>query len=164
MRMFSLSEKTSKKQGGANMAEREAMIREIVQQLMLKLEESENDDDEEGSDQSPDQALLNGVVRVYCTHSPPSFSMPWQRKKQEFSTSTGFAIGNNRILTNAHAVEYGSLIQVKKRQSEDKYVASVAAVGHECDLAILTVEDPSFWTIFHPSNLAHCLICLKTCR
>lgn len=41
-------------------------------------------------------------------------------------------IDGQRILTNAHAVEYGSLIQVKKRQCEKKYVASVVALGHEC--------------------------------
>ena len=77
---------------------------------------------------SSDQTeLLNGVLRIYCTHSQPNFGMPWQRMKQEFSTSTGFVIDGNRILTNAHAVEYGSLIQVKKRSSEKKYVASVIA-------------------------------------
>lgn len=97
--------------------------------------------------------LLNGVVRVYCTHSPPNFSMPWQRLKQEFSTSTGFVIGRKRLLTNAHAVEFGSLIQVKRRESEDKYVASVLAVGHECDLAILTVEDEKFWKGINPLTL-----------
>ncbi len=99
---------------------------------------------------SPD--LLNSVIRVYCTHSCPNFGMPWQRTKQEFSTSTGFVIGGNRILTNAHAVEYGSIIQVKKRQSEDKYLAKVIAVGHECDLAILSVEDASFWNEMQPLN------------
>lgn len=76
--------------------------------------------------------------------------MPWQRQKQEFSTSTGFVIDGNRILTNAHAVEYGSLVQVKKRQSEDKYTAKVVAVGHECDLAILEVQEASFWKDLKP--------------
>jgi len=97
--------------------------------------------------------LLNGVVRVYCTHSPPNFAMPWQRLKQEFSTSTGFVIGERRLLTNAHAVEFGSLIQVKRRESQDKYVASVLAVGHECDLAILTVEDDEFWRNLQPLKI-----------
>ena len=106
-----------------------------------------DDDDDDVNDRSK---LFDGVIRVYCTHSQPSFSMPWQRQKQEFSTSTGFIIDGNRILTNAHAVEYGSLIQVKKRQSEKKYVASVVAVGHECDLAILSVVDETFWEGLEP--------------
>lgn len=89
--------------------------------------------------------LLNSVIRVHCTHSAPNYNMPWQRQKQDFSTSTGFILPNKQILTNAHAVEYGSLIQVKKRQSEKKFSAYVTAVSHECDLAVLAVEDDAFW-------------------
>ena len=112
--------------------------------------DNDNDDDDDDGDINDRSKLFDGVIRVYCTHSQPSFSMPWQRQKQEFSTSTGFIIDGNRILTNAHAVEYGSLIQVKKRQSEKKYVASVVAVGHECDLAILSVVDETFWEGLEP--------------
>lgn len=93
-----------------------------------------------------DATVLNGVVRIFCTHSEPNFHMPWQRKKQELSTSSGFIIPGRRILTNAHAVEYGSLVQVKKCHSETKYIATVIAVGHECDLAVLKIQDPSFWS------------------
>ena len=113
--------------------DREALMLDIVTQLMEKMGELEKGGDESGqssysSSLSTDQTeLLNGVIRVYCTHSQPNFGMPWQRMKQEFSTSTGFVIDGDRILTNAHAVEYGSLIQVKKRSSEKKYVASVIA-------------------------------------
>ena len=107
------------------------MMVEIVAQLLEKMGESDAKlgyNDGQPSSLSSDQTeLLNGVVRIYCTHSQPNFGMPWQRLKQEFSSSTGFVIDGNRILTNAHAVEYGSLIQVKKRSSEKKYVASVIA-------------------------------------
>ena len=115
----------------------------LLQRIPTLHEESEVDVDSETLfDQS---TLLDGVVRVYATHSQPNHLQPWQRMRQEFSTSSGFIIAGNRILTNAHAVEYGSLIQVKKRQSESKYVARVEAVGHECDLAVLSIEDPTFW-------------------
>ena len=77
-----------------------------------------NKDDNEQLKQTK---LLNSVIRVYCIHSSPNFAMPWQRNKQDFSSSTGFIISipsssgtttKKYILTNAHAVEYGSLIQV----------------------------------------------------
>lgn len=42
------------------------------------------------------------------------------------------------------------MIQVKKRQSENKFVAKVLAVGHECDIAVLQVEDDSFWDNIEP--------------
>lgn len=79
-----------------------------------------------GTATSVEDALFDSIVRIYCTHSPPDHTMPWQRLKQEYSTSSGFIIEGSRILTNAHAVEYGSLIQVKKRSSEKKYLAKVS--------------------------------------
>ena len=135
---------------GVNADERDEMMREIVGQLMERLDGGSTDEELQDNSEQEQRDILNGIVRIYCTHSQPNFGMPWQRMKQDFSSSTGFVINGNRILTNAHAVEYGSLIQVKKRQSEKKYVASVLAVGHECDLALLKVEDPSFWTDLEP--------------
>ena len=134
-------------------------VEETLAELMRMIEtldqrmNAPNFSDGSGAAEKDQTDLLNGVVRIYCTHSPPNFSMPWQRLKQEFSTSTGFVIGAKQILTNAHAVEFGSLIQVKRRESEDKFVASVVAVGHECDLAILTVEDESFWKDLYPLKI-----------
>jgi hypothetical protein len=100
------------------------------------MQEGDYDDDEGDDDDDDDNKvrrfreqsqLLDSVIRIYCTHSKPNFAMPWQRRRQESSTSTGFAIRDQRILTNAHSVEYGSLVQVKKRQSEDKFLAKVTA-------------------------------------
>ncbi|CAM9890171.1 unnamed protein product, partial [Choristocarpus tenellus] len=65
-----------------------------------------------GEDRGYMEGILDNVVRVYCTHNLPSWSMPWQRLRQEQSTSTGFIIDGRRIITNAHSVEYSSMIQV----------------------------------------------------
>jgi len=119
-------------------------IKELIESSLLSMK---SEDDFEQYDQS---SMLNSVVRIYCTHSQPNYCQPWQRLRQEFSTSSGFIISQNQILTNAHAVEYGSLIQVKKRKSEKKFLAKVVAVGHECDLAILSVEDEMFWEDTEP--------------
>lgn len=128
--------------------EREALINDIINRLAeLSSPNGLNESPNGYPTKDNYNKLIDGVVRIYCTHSEPNFGMPWQRTKQDFSTSSGFIIESTsrQILTNAHAVEYGSLIQVKKRQSEKKYVASVLAIGHECDLAILAVEDDEFW-------------------
>eukprot|EP00903_Cladosiphon_okamuranus_P015248 g14092.t1 len=91
------------------------------------------------------EETLDNVVRVYCTHNMPNWSLPWQRLKQEQSTSTGFVIDGRRIITNAHAVEYSTMIQVRRRGCDRKFQAARFAVGEECDLAILTVDDEEFW-------------------
>jgi len=45
-------------------------------------------------------------VQVFCMHSEPNYSLPWQRKRQFSSTSSGFVISGRRILTNAHSVDH----------------------------------------------------------
>ena len=57
--------------------------------------------------------FMDAVVKVYCVHTEPNYSLPWQRKRQYASTSTGFMVtareGSDRwLLTNAHSVEYHS--------------------------------------------------------
>lgn len=52
-------------------------------------------------------------LQVYCVHTEPNYSLPWQRKRQFATTSTGFMIvaggaGDRWLLTNAHSVEYHS--------------------------------------------------------
>jgi hypothetical protein len=39
---------------------------------------------------------------------------------------------------------------VKKRGSDTKFLATVLAIGTECDIAMLTVEDDSFWEGVQP--------------
>lgn len=56
------------------------------------------------------QDMYDAVVRVFCVHTEPNFSLPWQRKRQQSSTSSGFVISGNRILTNAHSVEYSTQV------------------------------------------------------
>ncbi|KAL6136346.1 hypothetical protein ACLB2K_061642 [Fragaria x ananassa] len=88
---------------------------------------------------------MDSVVKVFCVHTEPNFSLPWQRKRQYSSSSSGFVIGGKRVLTNAHSVEHHTQVKLKKRGSETKYLATVLAIGTECDIAMLTVSDDEFW-------------------
>ncbi|KAL5200361.1 hypothetical protein ABZP36_021564 [Zizania latifolia] len=88
---------------------------------------------------------MEAVVKVFCVHTEPNFSLPWQRKRQYSSSSSGFIIGGRRVLTNAHSVEHYTQVKLKKRGSDTKYLATVLAIGTECDIAMLTVENDEFW-------------------
>ncbi|KAF3444690.1 hypothetical protein FNV43_RR14383 [Rhamnella rubrinervis] len=88
---------------------------------------------------------MDAVVKVFCVHTEPNFSLPWQRKRQYSSSSSGFIIGGRRVLTNAHSVEHHTQVKLKKRGSDTKYLATVLAIGTECDIAMLTVSDDEFW-------------------
>ncbi|WVZ05007.1 hypothetical protein V8G54_018353 [Vigna mungo] len=88
---------------------------------------------------------MDAVVKVFCVHTEPNFSLPWQRKRQYSSSSSGFIVGGRRVLTNAHSVEHHTQVKLKKRGSDTKYLATVLAIGTECDIAMLTVSDDEFW-------------------
>lgn len=52
--------------------------------------------------------------QVFCTHTEPNFSLPWQRKRQMNSTSSGFLAtfeGRRVLLTNAHSVDYHTQVR-----------------------------------------------------
>ncbi|KAL5183298.1 Protease Do-like 9 [Glycine soja] len=93
---------------------------------------------------------MDSVVKVFCVHTEPNFSLPWQRKRQYSSSSSGFVIGGRRVLTNAHSVEHYTQVKLKKRGSDTKYLATVLAIGTECDIAMLTVDDDEFWQGMSP--------------
>ncbi|KAF7838354.1 Protease Do-like 9 [Senna tora] len=93
---------------------------------------------------------MDSVVKVFCVHTEPNFSLPWQRKRQYSSSSSGFVIAGRRVLTNAHSVEHYTQVKVKKRGFDTKYLATVLSIGTECDIAMLTVEDDEFWQGMSP--------------
>ncbi|KAG2483061.1 hypothetical protein HYH03_018044 [Edaphochlamys debaryana] len=96
---------------------------------------------------------MEAVVKVFCTHVEPNYSLPWQRKRQYSSNSSGFLLPGRRILTNAHCVDHYTQVKVKRRGSDVKHVATVLSVGTECDIALLTVEDDAFWEGVEPVQL-----------
>ena len=61
------------------------------------------------------------------------------------NVGTGFVIDGKRILTNAHVVSYPSQIYVQPYQSSEKFLAKVIAVSSTIDLAVLSIEDETFF-------------------
>ncbi|XP_076885903.1 protease Do-like 10, mitochondrial [Bidens hawaiensis] len=91
------------------------------------------------------ELALDSVVKIFTVASSPNYFLPWQNKSQRESMGSGFVISGKRIVTNAHVVADHTFVLVRKHGSPTKYKAEVKAVGHECDLAILTIESDEFW-------------------
>ncbi|KAL3654007.1 Protease Do-like 10, mitochondrial [Castilleja foliolosa] len=91
------------------------------------------------------ELALDSVVKIFTVKSSPSYLLPWQNRCQRESKGSGFVISGRRILTNAHVVADHTFVLVRKHGSPIRYRAEVQAVGHECDLAILVVENEKFW-------------------
>jgi S1-C subfamily serine protease len=86
------------------------------------------------------------VVKIYTVSQSYDYGKPWQMADQESVSGSGCIIGGKRILTNAHVVGDQTFIQVRKAGDARKYTAEVEIVAHECDLALLSVNDGSFFS------------------
>ena len=89
--------------------------------------------------------IKSAIVKIYSTHQQYNYRSPWQNGSDYNSTATGFIIENNRIITNAHAVLSNRFLQVRKEGDAKKYKANVEFISEEYDLAVLSVEEPSFF-------------------
>ena len=89
--------------------------------------------------------IEDSVIMISCVMQDLNYVTPWKQTSMTRGVGSGLIISGNRILTNAHNISNQRYIEVKKRDSAQRYPAMVSFVGHDCDLAILTVTDPSFF-------------------
>jgi len=94
--------------------------------------------------------ITDSVVKIFTSANRPDYRRPWQTKGTRTITGSGCIIEGNRILTNAHVVSDQTFIQVKRNGDPKKYIAKVDAIGHECDLAVLSVKDAQFFNNVQP--------------
>jgi len=97
--------------------------------------------------------IENSVIKIYTTQSAPDYFTPWRLLTPRQSSGSGSVIEGNQILTNAHVVANASYVQAQKHNDPQRYLARVTFVSHEADLAIITVDDPSFFTDLQPLSI-----------
>jgi S1-C subfamily serine protease len=85
--------------------------------------------------------IYRSVVRIEVATQVPNYSAPWNAGRFSGGIGTGFLIGPNRFLTNAHVVSNGQRYLINLYGSPEKHQAKVEFIAHDCDLAILSVED-----------------------
>ena len=81
------------------------------------------------------------VVRIEVSTQVSDYATPWNAGGFSGGIGTGFLIGPNKFLTNAHVISDAQRILITIYGSPQKYAAKVEFVAHDCDLAILSVED-----------------------
>jgi S1-C subfamily serine protease len=90
-------------------------------------------------------AVENSVVKIFSTMRQPDPYRPWTKQAPAEVTGTGVIIEGKRILTNAHVVAYASQVQVQANQSGDKISATIESISYGMDLAVLKLDDESFF-------------------
>jgi len=99
------------------------------------------------------RAIKDAVVKIYCVTNKYDYFEPWQKTGQNSRNGSGCIISGKRILTNAHVVANQTFIQVRRAGEARKYTAEVEVVAHECDLAILKVNEDSFFSGVKPIDI-----------
>ncbi len=94
--------------------------------------------------------VASSVVKIFTTAGYPDLYRPWSKQPPAELTGTGVVIEGNRILTCAHVVAYASQVQIQADQSADKIFATVVAIAPDIDLAVLKLDDNSFFDTHHP--------------
>lgn len=85
------------------------------------------------------------VVKIHAVQQSPDLLRPWTRSSPQQVKGSGVVIDGRRILTNAHVVRYASQIYVQPNQSASHIPARVEAITAAMDLAILKLDDESFF-------------------
>ena len=85
------------------------------------------------------------LVRIEVTSQDPNYKAPWNSGEVTSASGSGFVIGGNRIMTNAHVVSNARFLTVSKEGDPKPYPARVLHIAHDCDLALLTVDEPGFF-------------------
>ena len=90
------------------------------------------------------------VIQIMTFSQQPDWDAPWRFEPIRRSSGSGFVIRGKRIMTNAHVVSWAKQILVHRYQDPRPYLARVKFIAHDCDLALLEVEDESFFSGLEP--------------
>mgnify|MGYP001816932357 FL=1 len=87
------------------------------------------------------QGNYGSIVRIEAATQVPNYKEPWKAGRFSGGIGTGFLIGSNRFLTNAHVVSNARRLLITVHGSPRKHPAKIIHIAHDCDLALLEVDD-----------------------
>lgn len=91
------------------------------------------------------ESINQSLIRLTVAGQKPDYRIPWNPGRSSRGSGSGFVIGERRIMTNAHVISNSRFIELEKDGDPERYQAQVKFVAHDCDLAILEVDDPDFF-------------------
>lgn len=83
----------------------------------------------------------DSVVNIDCSVLVPDYREPWNAGQPSGGSGTGFLIGKNRFLTNAHVVSNATKLVIRTTNDPQPHPARIVFIAHDCDLAIIEAED-----------------------
>ena len=90
---------------------------------------------------NPASVVRKSLVRITVTSQDANYRVPWFPGNTGGGVGAGFVIDGDRVMTNAHVISNARFITVEKDNDPKKYIGHVEFVGHDCDLAVVKIED-----------------------
>lgn len=97
--------------------------------------------------------IRKSVARINNTSQDANYRTPWLPGALGGGSGTGWVVSKDRLVTNAHVVSNARFLTVEKENDPKKYIAQVEHIAHDCDLALLKVQDPAFFKDTKPLAL-----------
>ncbi len=91
-----------------------------------------------------------GIVNIDVSVLVPDYREPWNAGQPSGGSGTGFLIGKNRFLTNAHVVSNATRILIRTTNDPEPHPAKIVHIAHDCDLALIEAEDGSHFDKLKP--------------
>ncbi len=115
----------------------------VISTLAWSFASAQEKNGKENTNQANNSSRYEAVVRIENSSLNPDYRSPWNTGRDSGGNGTGWLVGENKFLTNAHVVSNSRIIYIKKVGDAKPYRAKIVHIAHDCDLAMLELEDPS---------------------
>ncbi|MEY4482955.1 MAG: hypothetical protein RL693_407 [Verrucomicrobiota bacterium] len=108
-------------------------------------------EDSKPSAVQPDE--WEGIVRIEASFLMPDYRTPWQGGRPTSGSGTGWMVGKNKFITNAHVVSNSTKLVIRTMNDPEPHEARILFIAHDCDLAMIEAVDPKFAEPLKPLKL-----------
>ena len=84
----------------------------IITILAWELATAENKNEKENTNQANNSSRYEAVVRIENSSLNPDYRSPWNTGRDSGGNGTGWLVGENKFLTNAHVVSNSRIIYI----------------------------------------------------
>ena len=86
--------------------------------------------------------LWRSIVRIDASFLLPDYRTPWNAGRPSGGSGTGWLVGKNKFLTNAHVVSNSTKLVIRLMDDPAPYEARILHIAHDCDLAMIEAVNP----------------------
>lgn len=92
----------------------------------------------------------DNIVNIDVSTLEPNYREPWNSGQPSGGSGTGWLVGKNKFVTNAHVVSNATRVVIRTTSDPEPHPARVLAVAHDCDLALVEALDGSHFEHLKP--------------